>query len=83
MNRAAGLYKQCVMEKPTETGGKWVRVAWIPTVHAKLNRQLSIQDSDGDWIDGWVVTEVGERAMPFEHLDRQRDAQKRWESCLR
>lgn len=77
------MYKQCTMEKPLPTGGKLVKVAWIPTLHAKLRRQLSIQDSHGEWTDGWLVTEVGDRATTFEYLDRQRDAQKRWESCLK
>lgn len=75
------LYKQVSMERAIENG-KVTSVAWIPSQLAKVGKRLSIKQKDDSWEDGWVVMSAGGVAMPFDHLDRHRDAQKRFERVL-
>lgn len=75
------IYKQCILERPSKNG-KYVDQAWIPASFAKIGRNLSVKNSEDEWIDGWVVTFVG-GSRNFDELNLQRDAQKRWESVLK
>lgn len=49
-------YTQCRLEKDTPTGGVWKHTAWIPSEFAKVGRLLDIE-MDGEWSEGWRVTE--------------------------
>jgi hypothetical protein len=51
-------YTQCVLHRATELGTA-IDCAWIPTPFAKKGKVLKIKDSKGEWVNGWIVAEVG------------------------
>jgi hypothetical protein len=60
-----------------------VDVVWIPKQFAVVGKTLSIR-IDGEWSDGWLVLEVYKDIIRnISDSERQREAQKRWYSCLK
>lgn len=53
------MYTQCTLIKPMGAGYLKL-VTFIPSEHAKLNKQLAIKKKDGSSEDGWIVREIGE-----------------------
>lgn len=88
MSKKNDTYRQCKLVKQTDTG-TLVDVAWIPARFAKVGRQLQLRKEQGngcvvgytEWDGGWVVDEVW-GTMIVADLDRQREAQRRWERTL-
>lgn len=46
------IYRQCEIRR-----GPAIRLTWLPAAYAKNGRVLRLRDN-GEWSDGWVVTEV-------------------------
>ena len=67
-------YTQCVMEKPTSTGGKYIRTSWIPSKFAKKNNFVDLRDN-GKWDAGWKVILMG-RKISSEEVKQRRDDYK-------
>jgi hypothetical protein len=80
MSNKENLYKQCRLERATDTG-TIVDVSWIPSHLAKVGKKLSIQ-KDGVWVDGWVVAMAGSTLRTYDEMNSQRSAHKRWEDVL-
>jgi len=81
MSKHQQLYRQCRMEKKTETG-KLVHTAWIPTQFAHVGKNISIKNSDDEWVGGWQVVEASSGTRTHDDMETQRDAHKRWEEVL-
>lgn len=64
-------YKQCRLIKKVE-GGYITDIAFIPSIHAKTNKQIQIK-KDGVFEDGWIVGEVG-----IMITDEQADKMHEW-----
>ncbi|MCW8133634.1 MAG: hypothetical protein KIS92_25035 [Planctomycetota bacterium] len=65
--------RQCTMLRKTKSGTS-ESVGWIPEQFAKLGKPLKLKDEDGQWVDGWVVTQVGSvRRAAAEVNHRSRD----------
>lgn len=72
------LYRQCKLVK-----GNVNQVTWLPTQFAKVGKKVMLLQQDDTWDMGWEVTEAYEGTRSVEEMESQRDAQKRWESCLK
>lgn len=75
MSKKDNMFRQCRLVRDLGEGRSLIKVSWIPARYAKEGRSLELMDPDGDWTDGWKVTEVG-NLQTFENIDRQRDAQR-------
>lgn len=51
-------YHQCTLEK-VDVLGKRIRVGWIPSQYAQLNRILSLKINE-KWDKNWKVVHVGQ-----------------------
>lgn len=52
-------YRQCTLVKETEKGTIEL-VSYIPSKFAKLHSKVRLKDEDGNWSDGWTVTQAGQ-----------------------
>jgi hypothetical protein len=62
-------YRQCVLCKE---GTKFIR-SWIPEKFAKINKCVKLKKKDGNWEDGWIVTEVTANRQTEEFVLSHRD----------
>ena len=53
-------YRQCKLRR-----GNSFTTTWIPEKYAKKGKYLKLKNDDV-WVDGWLVTEVGENRKPEE-----------------
>jgi len=60
------------MEKPTSTGGKYIRTSWIPSQFAKKGNFVDLKDG-GKWDKGWKITLVGHMMSSDEIKQRKGD----------
>lgn len=63
------LYKQCRLEKRTQTGSKHL-VTWLPQQFAKARKILCLKADDGQWSSDWQVMVVGTRLQSSIQLDK-------------
>ncbi len=51
-------YRQCRMRKDHKNGNYSEQVSYIPEPFCVKDKVLKLRDSEGNWDNGWVVTEV-------------------------
>jgi hypothetical protein len=54
-------------------GGAECLIGWIDEVFAKVGKKLKLEQDDGSWEYGWVVTTVGGRQSRVERTERHND----------
>jgi hypothetical protein len=53
-------YRQCVLKKQLSDEAYEQQVSWIPEPFCVTGKVLKLQNTDGTWENGWIVTEAGE-----------------------
>ena len=61
-------YKQCRMRKDNKNGSYSEQVSYIPEPYCVLNKVLKLKDENGNWDNGWVVTQVNESRVEDSKL---------------
>lgn len=72
-------YVQCELTR-FSAGSRVRSVSYIPIEFARLGKFLKIKDSFDRWIDGWVVTYVGQEAVEAKNAPDYRKAIRRHRS---
>lgn len=52
-------FYQCTLNKQYAANVNWLMVSWLPEKFAVKGTTLKLRMTDGQWLDGWVVTRVG------------------------
>ena len=63
--------KQCKLRK-----GETHTTAWLPEKFAVKGNYVKLKQN-GEWIDGWLVLEVSNVAMPYEEVRERGEDYKR------
>lgn len=57
------MYRQCTVEKPTETGRqRWT--FWAPENKAVVGNTVKVEETNGTWSEGWTVVEAYNAVLP-------------------
>lgn len=52
------MYQQCTLRKTLESGATLTRTIWAPQVNLSINKEVKVEEDNGEWTTGWVVTEI-------------------------
>jgi hypothetical protein len=74
------LYRQCLLERPSDNGATWKYVAWIPIKFGKVGKHIKIKNKDGLW-DKWFVREAYS-VKDSDFLNIQSSTQQDYEEVL-
>ena len=61
------FFKQCRLAKTIPEGTKH-QISWIPEEYANINSVVKLRDEDGNWDDGWVVRQAGQKSVEERFL---------------
>jgi hypothetical protein len=66
MSNKTIYYRQCHLVRKAPPG-EFHQTSWIPEQFAVLGKALKLRQ-DAEWVDGWMVTSVGDARLPEEQL---------------
>jgi hypothetical protein len=55
-------FRQCKLQR-----GNAFTTSWIPEKYTKKGKHIELKDNDV-WVDGWLVTEVGNKRLQEEYV---------------